>query len=689
MKEKNTLEQDKKELENKAKVAAEKIFINLDLSNFPLMYDIISNAEVKKEVNEWITKIVWYILKRDGEIFTLTVREYDLIESLKEKENVNYNKLCNKLHESFNKNKGKSIKEYVYYKEYYNTEQFDENFIDEEDDYKKHSQYDKTLILDGRIDVIIDKLQILLFGENGRKGFFEIFYDEYGEICNAQEEFINFCKKTIRENIFVFRYSQNQNNSNKKIISFEVKEVFNEYSKKTIVKCIKKDKKDIESENLILKDRIIRIRRDSNIIFENINSIAIIKINDDEYDIEIDANPEIQKKDIIEIVETSNMKIYTGRKSYSQEDEENKNYEKNYDKNYEKNYDKMEEIKQKHNHMNNKLINFLLENSEEVNDIILKELLQDNSLSKTKEIKKVLIVFYLEYTNLIETDCIKSPDDMRIFNLLKNYFGETEIKQLECEIQNSSIKEKKIWLENQLDSLSFWQSFYNMYEQDIKNIDYNKELKLIKSKNESRIKEDIIGKMKDIIVSYSIANDILIKKEEIEIILTLLRRMLLKTGGNLTKLEINEVANKIKTYKPCEEYKDYIDLSTFNFVKKQEDKENHIKKCDKCNLYRKYVSSSKTAREKRNKNVLKVIEKNPYIQEETLTEEQYINQSDIMYFKKEFRNNPCETNFYYLVSAYIKNGDKKHAQKLLEEGFELYKNNVFMIKTNMYLKENN
>ena len=682
---KQEIEEMEKELEEKAKKEEEKFFISLDLSEFPLMNDIIFNEETKEIVSNWITKIVWYILKKDGKLVTLTQHEQELIEILNEKENVNYNKVNKELQASFKKNKGKSIKEYVYDKEYYNLQQYDENFTNKEDDYGKQVQYDKDLIPDGRIDDIIDKLQILLFGENGRKGFFEVFYDEYGEIYNAQEKFINFCKKIIRENIFVFRYSQNQNNLNKKIISFEVKEVYKDLSTKIVVRCvIKKGKKDIKSENLIITERIVRVRRDSNIIFENVNSVTIMKLRENEYEIKIEKIPEIQKEDIIEIVETSNMKSYTVIKKYSQEDEENRNYEKNEMENEE-----MEEDKQEYNDMNNKLIK-LLENKE-VNNIVLKELLQDNSLNKTEEIKKALIIFYMDYKNLIESDSNESPSDMRIFTLLQNYFNEEEIEQKKGEIRNFSPKQKQEWLKEQLDSLSFWQTFRNMYKQDIKSIDYNKEYKRIKEKNESRVKENIIQKMKDIIVNYSISNDIVISKNEIEIILTLLRRLMLKTGGNLTKLEINKVASKIYDYNPCEKYKEYIKYSVFGFIKKEKEIEEHISKCKKCNLYKKYISESKTARERRNKYVLKIINSNPYIDEnkETLTEEKYINQTDITYFKKQFRSNPCETNFYYLVSAYIKNNNKKHAKELLEEGFNLYKENVFMKETLAYLQEEN
>lgn len=682
---KETVNKSKENAIEKEKKFFEKLRLKLDLSNFPSMYDIVSNAEV----SEWITKIVWYLLYRDGEIFTLTVAEHNLIESFNEKESKNYNKIYNKLQDSFKKNKGKSIKEYVYHKEYYNTEQYDENFNNEEDDYQKHSQYDKNLIPDGRIDDVIDKLQILLFGENGRKGFFEVFYDEYGEIGNAQEEFINFCKKIIRENVFVSRYSQNQNSSNKKIISFEVKEVSNESSTKTIIKCIKKGRKDIESENLIVTEKIIRVRRDNNIIYENINSVKIMEISDSEYDIEIEANPEIQKKDIIEIVETSNMKSYSGRKKYLQEDEENINYEKN-----EMEDDDMEKDKQEYKDMNNKLENLLSKNNEEVNNTVLEKLLQNSYTNKTKEIKKYLIIFYIDYNKIINENCLKSPDDMTIFTLLRKYFDEKDIEQLKKEIQNVSAKQKKHWLKEHFDPLSFWETFYNNYKDDINTINYEKENKKIKGKKKSSLKDDIILKMKDIFINYAIDKGITINKNEIEIILILLRRLMFKTGGDLTKLEINKLANKIHDYNPCGKYRDYIKYSVFGLRSKEKEIEEHINKCKSCKLYKDYISESKTARERRNKNVLKkYINTNPYIDEnkEILTEKEYIKQADITYFKKQFRNNPCETNFYYLISAYIKNGNKKHAKELLKEGFnfDLYKDKAFMEKALIYLQEEN
>lgn len=669
---KQEIEELEKELEEKVKKAEEKFFISLDLSEFPSMNDIIFNKEAKEIVSNWITKIVWYILKKDGKLVTLTQSEQNLIEMLTEKESSNYNKINRELQKSFTNNKGKSIKEYIYDKEFYNLGQYDENYNTMEDSYKNNIQYEKDFIPDSRVNDVIDKLQLLLFGGNGKKGFFEVFYEEYGEISNAQEEFINFCRKIIRENIFVSRIVQNQNNFTKKIISFEVKKIFKEDSIKTVVRCIiKKGKKEIEKEieNVIKKEGNIRVKRGRNILLENINFITITKLNNEEYDVEIEKFSEIQKSDIIEFIETSNMKSYIGRKYYHQEDEDNMNYEGN-----EREDDNMEEFRQT-NDMNDKLIKFLLDNNEEISNIILKELLQNNLTNKTEEIKRYLIVFFKDYKNLISSDILESPSNMRVFTLLEKYFGEQETKQMKNEIQNFSQKEKQEWIKNQLDPLCFWKNFYNKYKEDINCIDYKKESKKLKTQNESRVKENIVLKIRDIIVNYSISNDISIKKEEIEIILSILRRLMLKTGGNLTKLEINEVANKISTYNPCEKYKDYIKYSVFGFIGKQKEIEEHIKKCKNCRSYKDYISESKTAREKRNKNVLKIVKTNPYIVEQELTEESY---KDINYLKKQFRENPCETNFYYLVSAYIKEGNQKHAEKLLTEGFILYKENIFM-----------
>ncbi len=566
---------DKNELEKKSKREENEFFINIDLSDFPSMMEMYDDR-AKKIALGLITKIVWYILKKEGKLITLKVQEQNLKEIGENIEDINDKK-----------HKGKAIKEYVPTRDLINLPTNDEVF-NKKNDYSKESENNNiNYEIDPRIDDIIDKLQILLFGNNEtnikKQPFLEVFYDEYGEVSNAQEEFIEFCKKIIREEIVVYR--------------------------------------GLDSK---VKNKII-----NNCIVDN-------EINEANKDI---LNSLIKKQEMRE--KTS---------------------------------------------MRSKLIKFLLENSQKINDVILKQLLEDNFMNKTEEIKKALIVFYMDYRNLIESDSINSPSDMKIFTLLKNYFGKTEIKQLEQEIQNISPKQKQEWIEKQLDYLSFWQNFYNIYEKDINSTNYNKESNKIKAKNESRFKENIIQKMKDIIINYSISNDIPIMKEEIEIILSILRRLMLKTGGNLTKLEITEVSNKIHDYNPCEKYKDYIKYSVFGFIEKQKEIEDHISKCDNCKLYKKYISESKTAREKRNKNILKIVKTNPYIVEQELTEEQYI---DINYLKEQFRENPCETNFYYLVSAYIKNGNKKHAEKLLNEGFGLYKENVFMKETLIYLKEKN
>ncbi len=548
---KEQIEADIAELEKKAKKAEEQFFISLDLTEFPLMNDIIVDEQSKKKAIEWIAKIVWYLLKRDGEIFTLTQYEQDLIEVLNGKENANYNDTTKKLQESFKKNKGKKIREY---KKEYKSDGF---YNDDDGDYNKNVKFSNSdFTPDLRVNDIIDELQKLLFCE----GFFESFYEEYGEISNNEKEFIDFCKKTIREHIFVDR-----------------------------------------------------------------------SLNEEKY-----------------------LQFLQGQNEDNQQDEQkisNKIIKKN---------------------MDNKLIKFLIENRKEVNNIILKELLQNNSINKTEEIKKSLIVFYIEYKNFISTVSSKSPSDMKVFTLLEKYFGEQETKQKKREIKNVSQMEKQKWIEEQLDPISFWKTFSDKYKEDINKINYVKEYKKIKSKNESRLKEDIILKMRDIIVNYSISKDISIGKEEIEVIISLLKRLLYLKGKILTKLEINELANKISKYNPCDKYKSYIKYSAFG-LDKQKEIEEHIKKCKNCRAYKDYISSSKTLRENRNKKILKVVN-NPYV-EEQLNEENYNN---INYLKKQFRENPCETNFYYLVSAYIKDGNKKHAEKLLNEGFELYKENIFM-----------
>lgn len=552
---KEQIEADIAKLKEKAKQAEEQFFISLDLTEFPTMNDIIFDEESKKKAIEWIAKIVWYLLKRDGEIFTLTQYEQDLIEVLNGKENAKYNNITKKLQESFKKNKGKKIREYK--KEYKNDGFYNEG----DDDYNKNFKFSNSdFTPDSRVNDIIDELQKLLFC----RGFLEAFYEQYGEISNNEKEFVDFCKKTIREHIFVDRPLNEE-----KYLQF-----------------LQEQNEDNQQDEQKISNEIIKRNMD--------------------------------------------------------------------------------------------IIKFLRENRTEVNNTILKELLQNNSINKTEEIKKSLIAFYIEYKDFIATDSSKSPSDMKVFTLLGKYFGEQETKQKKREIKNFPPKKKQEWIERQLDPLCFWKTFSDKYKEDINNINYMKEYRKIKSKNknESRLKENIILKMRDIIVNYSISKDISIGKEETEIIISLLKRLLYLKGKILTKLEINELANKISKYNSCDKYKSYIEYSVFGLKEKQKEIEEHIKKCENCRAYKDYISSSKTLRENRNKKILKIVKSNPYVAEQ-LNEESY---KDINYLQKQFRENSCETNFYYLVSAYIKNGDKKYAEKLLNEKFNLCNEEINNVK---------
>jgi hypothetical protein len=114
----------------------------------------------------------------------------------------------------------------------------------------------------------------------------------------------------------------------------------------------------------------------------------------------------------------------------------------------------------------------------------------------------------------------------------------------------------------------------------------------------------------------------------------------------------------------------------------------HLEICNKCKAFYYAIKQGLNYRKKRDKQIFYLL-KNPYsVVEKYKTETEYLNNLTIEYYNKEFKQNPCDTNFYYLILSHVNNGNIDFAEKLLDEGIDVYKeDNTFIKKTIIDLKK--
>ncbi len=106
----------------------------------------------------------------------------------------------------------------------------------------------------------------------------------------------------------------------------------------------------------------------------------------------------------------------------------------------------------------------------------------------------------------------------------------------------------------------------------------------------------------------------------------------------------------------------------------------HLEICDKCKAFYYAIKQGLNYRKKRDKQIFYLL-KNPYsVVKKYETEAEYLNNLTVEHYNKEFKQNPCDANFYYLILSYINNGNIYFAQKLLNEGKKVYKKDTAFIR---------
>lgn len=550
------LEQEIEKKANKAKEAEKEFFRNLTIEEklkcFPLHKDKFEDNKTQ-EASAYITDIVYYILEKEGKIITLGKREYDNKKFLETNKDTEKSK---QLKESLKQERnGKKITKYMYYREWFNTEELKDRENDMEECLEN---YDESK-LDHRVDDAINQLNNLLFLEDTK---IENFYEEYGDVNKYPKEFIAFIKQMLREEVYVDRIVQRHNMS-------------------------------IEKEEPIL-----------DIIIEK--------------------------------------------------EEKKKNNEEEY----------------------NMILNFLKQNSEIINGCVLKEI--------NNEYKKELTVFYYDYKNYVDSDIKLQPKSMKSLRLLSKYYDKTIVDIRKKDFGYLPPLEKKQQIQDILDPMNFWNQFFNKNKDYITKFEseYEKERgkKFGKNENISREKEKIIKQVNNIILNcLKKENNYIENKDAKETILSIVRRMFLKTGGYVTKKEIVTFSKNIRQQKSCKQYREYIYLDVTGSLDDKNEKatlEEHLKNCESCKKFKEDVSKGINYRKNRNK--LLGVKQNPYLEMDVKTEEEYNNIKNEEYCYRELKKTKSPLFLNYYVLALIKNGKKKDAKEIMKNSKKFINENLML-----------
>lgn len=183
-----------------------------------------------------------------------------------------------------------------------------------------------------------------------------------------------------------------------------------------------------------------------------------------------------------------------------------------------------------------------------------------------------------------------------------------------------------------------------------------------KSSNEELI-NSLLAKIKPFFLGFiknTRKDDIDLKKEALE---------------KLENKNVNTCGNKIFN-------NENIFLYAQNLLVEQEKDviKKHLENCNKCKAFYYAIKQGLNYRKKRDKQIFYLL-KNPYsVVKKYKTETEYLNNLTVEYYNKEFKQNPCDANFYYLILSHINNGNIDFAEKLLDDGINVYKEDTAFIK---------
>ena len=339
---------------------------------------------------------------------------------------------------------------------------------------------------------------------------------------------------------------------------------------------------------------------------------------------------------------------------------------------------------------------------------------------------KIFLLSYFTMKKKIGINKEMSPADMA-----DEFKDEKLQEKLKGKIKSD---EKEHELKNFLDPLRFWNDFEIEFSEEINIFDYYKILynlipqpKIVtKEKDgkkylseeltkthyrkmndlENQINEFINNCMEDLKKNCEVQEQItdFIKEHKIEqisndeFLKSCIEKMKIKQEISFIKttrsndIKIKEKSlDKLSDTKTCgmEQYnEELISLYAKGEIKEEtvvEGIKMHLENCEKCRNFYNIVKKGFEYRKKRNEQIFFMLKK-PYAKPvESLTEEEYLKQSSNDYYKTNYKNNPCPTNFYYLILSLINIGNTKEAKKMLKDGPAVYKDGSFISKTQIDL----
>lgn len=343
---------------------------------------------------------------------------------------------------------------------------------------------------------------------------------------------------------------------------------------------------------------------------------------------------------------------------------------------------------------------------------------------------KIFLLSYFTIKKKIEKNKEMSPADMA-----DEFQDENIQKELEGKIKSD---EKERVLRTYLDPYRFWEDFETDFLEQIELFSYETILIALLPLPKPVIKKDKDGKeyrakeytkthdrkMKEINDKFNkfidkCAEDLkknpglqeqinnLIKEQEIkktkdEVLENCIDEMKIKqeikfqktTRAHDVKVKA-EMTEKLKDekLKPCGRYnEETLSLYANRKIEDENRKEEiimHLQGCKKCRDFLEVIKQAFGYRQKTDREHFFMIRK-PYDKPiQSLTEEEYLKQSDNDYYNKRHKENPCRINAYYLVLSLIKSGNIEEANKVLEDCSKVHKDGIFVNKTKIDLKKIN
>lgn len=324
------------------------------------------------------------------------------------------------------------------------------------------------------------------------------------------------------------------------------------------------------------------------------------------------------------------------------------------------------------------------------------------------EILNLFLLYYFVFEDDVKRNSKESPSNMDKIFLQNKIINNKKFKtnMLFQQEYRYDDKEKEKIIKNYLDPFNFWDYFLSKFEEKISKMNYYQIYNHLISHNISyRTKMRKRNEIKNRVIQFLTKMEEDLKRKNsfnaIDIFnllkdRTIPQNLIRINEKNNSKIKEN-VLKEIEINTPCNNKifttdivfdKKTLSLYAKNYLSKNisEIVKEHLKYCTKCLNCYKIIATGVAYRTNRNNSIADMLQ-HAYENPEIFTEEKYINKDKIFYYKKEFRANPCETNFYYLILSYIENGQKEYAKKLLKEGINLYKENIFAIKTIAYLEK--